>query len=264
MDGNPIPAKRWLDLSPVGKGRVIVASTLVTIACIALSVGLTFVGLDPFNGSDLALRLLVNIVVPVIIAFPTMYLLTSKIRELAIAHRELQRIASTDSLTAVLSRGAFTLLVDAFLERVDGQSAHIGALLVVDADNFKAINDRSGHDRGDEALRVIAASISGVLREADIVGRIGGDEFGVFLPGATPAQAEAAAERIRASVNGAPFGAGDGEPQALSVSVGGATFRRKMAFDSLFKAADVRLYAAKHAGRNQISIAPADGMAAAA
>jgi diguanylate cyclase len=264
MKRNPIRLSRWLDLSPYGRGRVIVASLLVTLACIGLSVGLTQLGLGPFNGSELLPRLVTNVVVPVVVAFPTMYFLMSKIRELAIAHRELQVVASTDSLTAVLSRGAFTMLVDAFLERVEGQTPHVGALLVVDVDNFKAINDRAGHDGGDEALRIIAASISGVLRGADTVGRIGGDEFGVFLPGSTPAQAEAAAERIRTSVSVTPFRTASGEREPLSVSVGGATFKQRVKFDRLFKAADLRLYEAKHAGRNRISIAPTNGLAVAA
>jgi diguanylate cyclase (GGDEF)-like protein len=155
-----------------------------------------------------------------------------------------------------MNRAAFSTLVDAYLTDIrSAESQARGALLVIDADDFKSVNDRFGHDRGDEALVTIAGAIKSMLRGADLVGRLGGEEFGVFLPGATHDQAETVAERIRRSVNDAPFEP-EGARHPLSVSVGGAVFEHTLPFADLFRQADRQLYAAKQRGRNRVSIAP--------
>lgn len=119
----------------------------------------------------------VDILLPTALAAPLLFMLLRKVQQLAIAHRELSVIASTDSLTAVLNRGAFTMLVDAYLSAASKEtSIRSGALLVIDADYFKKINDKLGHQLGDQALKIIAKTIKGVLRNADIVGRIRGVE----------------------------------------------------------------------------------------
>jgi len=104
-----------------------------------------------------------------------------------------------------------------------------------------------------------------MLRAPDLVGRLGGEEFGVFLPGAGRDQAESVAERIRQTVNTASF-APAGSAHPLSVSVGGAVFDRALPFADLFRVADQQLYAAKQRGRNRVSLAPvvSDGNLAAA
>src|SRR5690606_16976246 len=116
-----------------------------------------------------------------------------------------------------------------------------GALLVVDADHFKSINDRFGHASGDAALKLIAAAIRASVRASDIVGRLGGEEFGVFLPGAGHAEAHRIAEAVRQAVQMIEFDAGD-ERCTLSVSVGGAVSGQAIGFGELFRSADQRLY----------------------
>jgi diguanylate cyclase len=156
-----------------------------------------------------------------------------------------------------MNRAAFSTLVDAYLKQVrSAEQRASGALLIIDADNFKAVNDRYGHDRGDEALVTIAQSIKSMIRAPDIVGRLGGEEFGVFLPGANSDQAERVAERIRSTVNDVSF-LPDGTAHPLSVSVGGAVFGATLPFAELFRLADQQLYAAKQRGRNRVVIAPA-------
>lgn len=244
-----------LDLSPEGWGRVIVWTVLGTAGCVAV----TFY-VDSFNFAGLSdaerLRsVLTDIFLPIVLAVPLLLFFTGKLRELAIAHRRLTVYASTDSLTQVMNRAAFSTLVDAYLKEVrstQGQTA--GALLVIDADDFKSVNDRYGHDRGDEALITIARSIKAMLRGTDLVGRLGGEEFGVFLPGATRDQAEIVAEHIRRSVNDAAFEP-EGAAHRLSVSVGGAVFERAVPFADLFRQADRQLYTAKQRGRNRVAIA---------
>jgi len=244
------------DYSSRGWGRVILWTVFGTLGCIAVALGVDSFNFTMLDEEQRTRAILTDILLPLLLAPPLLLFFTSKLRELAIAHHELSIVASKDSLTSVLNRGAFTALVDAYLNQVRQQERGIsGALLVVDADNFKAINDSYGHDRGDEALRIIARSIAGILRSADLVGRIGGEEFGVFLPGSSVPQAEAVAERIRKTVNDADF-VPDGERRHLSVSVGGAVFDRRLLFNELFRVADQQLYAAKHSGRNRISVSP--------
>jgi diguanylate cyclase (GGDEF)-like protein len=167
---------------------------------------------------------------------------TAKLRELAIARHELTILASTDGLTAVLNRGAFRLLVDSYLEHVGNvHTASLGTLLVIDVDHFKQINDQYGHDQGDIALRSVAQTIVAAVRETDLVGRLGGEEFGVFLPGVT--------ERVVNS-DFSPAGV----KHAMSVSVGGVVCRTPTTFDRLFRAADLLLYRAKRAGRNRVDL----------
>ncbi|WP_417424581.1 GGDEF domain-containing protein [Hoeflea sp.] len=181
-----------------------------------------------------------------------MFLLLYKMRQLAIAHHEISIIASTDNLTAVLNRGAFKMLVDAYLQQSMRQPAHnAGAFLVIDADHFKSINDRYGHQEGDVALKLIAQTIQTSLRQGDIVGRIGGEEFGVFLPKANLDQAGIVAGRIRRDINEIEFPP-SARTHALSVSVGGAAFGGHTAYDDLFRVADKCLYSAKAGGRNQV------------
>lgn len=248
-----------LDLSPESWGRVILSTILGTAFCVAVAV---YVDSFNFAGMDQPARLraiLTDVLLPVVLAVPLLLFFTGKLRELAIAHHRLTIYASTDSLTNVMNRAAFSTLVEAYLTEIRAAEARTaGALLIIDADNFKAVNDRFGHDRGDEALVTIAQSIKSMLRAPDLVGRLGGEEFGVFLPGAGRDQAESVAERIRQTVNTASFApAGNAHP--LSVSVGGAIFDRALPFADLFRVADQQLYAAKQRGRNRVSLAPVAG-----
>jgi diguanylate cyclase len=242
------------DFSPRGWGRVALWTTLGTLGCVAVALYVDSFNFANLGPEQLTRAILTDILVPIGLAVPMLLFMTIKLRQLAIAHHDLATYASTDSLTAVLNRGAFTALVEGYLAEVRAQERS-GALLVVDADNFKAINDRFGHDRGDDALRIIARAIEGILRNTDIVGRIGGEEFGVFLPGSSPEQAASVAERIRRSIAESEF-APDGSNEGLSVSVGGAVFERPLPFGELFRIADQQLYLAKNSGRNRVSVAP--------
>lgn len=227
-----------------------------TLACVLASLGLTwlmFLDLD----SALAPRILMaSATLPVLIGAPLFFYFSLRLRGLAIANLRLDRVARTDDLTACLNRRAFTARTDAWLQ--DPGSPSSGALLMIDADNFKSINDLYGHDNGDEALAIIARAIRTVLRGGDLVGRVGGEEFAVFLPSVTEHQARTVAERIRMSVIVACF-APTGQAHPLSVSIGGVAFTETASFAELFRLADQRLYSAKHAGRNAVVVtAPED------
>nr|WP_255714225.1 GGDEF domain-containing protein [Pelagibacterium xiamenense] len=171
-------------------------------------------------------------------------------RQLEIAYERLEAAAARDSLTQCLNHGAFVDEVTALLE---DPATRGGGLLVIDADHFKSINDRFGHACGDAALKMIAATIRSVIRETDIVGRLGGEEFGIFLPGAGEAATRIVAQDLRLRIRNVTFDTG-GEPCRLSISVGGAVCTQATPFGSLFRHADAQLYAVKNAGRDNVAV----------
>jgi diguanylate cyclase len=189
---------------------------------------------------------------PLMIALPMFYLFSVRMRRLAVENLRLSRVANIDSLTGCLNRGAFTALTHELLN--DNKLIVGGALLVIDADKFKAINDMYGHDQGDIALTLIADTVRRVVRTGALVGRLGGEEFGVYLPGASRLGAFLVAERIRRGIRKTHF-APSGVPHLLSVSVGGASFVTPISFTELFRCADQGLYVAKKAGRNMVEVA---------
>jgi diguanylate cyclase len=249
--------KLRFDLSAQSWERVFFLTICGTLFCI----GVAF-SVDSYSFQDnrwrLGLSPVNDLLIPLLLAPPFFFYLLCKQRELANAHHELLKVASTDGLTACLNRQAFTVLVEAYLERtarleVRGEAA----LLVIDVDHFKAVNDRFGHVSGDEALRMISTEIKENVRENDLVGRIGGEEFGVWLPGADRREAGVVAERIRASVNAAMFSP-QGGAVPLSVSVGATVSSTRLSFNEMFTIADERLYVAKNNGRNRVEFSDAN------
>lgn len=240
-----------LDFSPRGHARVV----LVAIVGIAVSMAVACIAaLYTTQSMDPGMRALpwaAAILIPIVMSGPIFYLFADRLRELAVAHHELAIIASQDSLTTCLNRGAFVTLVDAYLSQVNAANPVGGAMLVIDVDNFKIVNDRFGHSTGDQALRLIVTAIKEGLRPDDLVGRVGGEEFAVFLPRVDDATAVGVAERICHQVSSATF-TPMGTQERLSVSVGGVSFVGSMPFDELFKAADAKLYKAKHNGRDRV------------
>ncbi|TPI12023.1 GGDEF domain-containing protein [Mesorhizobium sp. B4-1-3] len=242
-----------IDLSPTSWGRIVV----VTVAGTAFFIAAAFF-VDSFNFPSLSPQALLwakltDLFLPLVLGGSFLFFLMWKMRQLAIAQKELSIVAATDSLTAVFNRGAFSMLVEAYLEQARSHDvADSGALLIVDADHFKSINDRLGHDCGDQALKLIASTIQGQLRGADIVGRIGGEEFAVFLPGADATRSFLVAESIRLRIREARFAPG-GQPWPLSVSIGGIAFSGPTTYHDMFQVADKHLYKAKSNGRDQVS-----------
>lgn len=222
-----------------------------TMACVVISVTFNALFFDDLGTRALQRSIVSAVVLPTLLGIPLFFYMSMRMRGLAITNRRLGLVARTDSLTSCLNRGAFTSKVTMLLAQREAQAS--GAMLMIDADNFKAVNDLFGHDAGDEALTIIARSIRAVLRGGDLVGRMGGEEFGVYLPNVDQRGAEAIAERIRRSVNLAVF-APDGRQRALSVSIGGAVFEGPASFSDLFRIADQRLYGAKQTGRNRVTV----------
>ena len=213
---------------------------IVNLASVALSVIVTNTIMEVFSNGINVQGLMVAIVTPILLGGPIMFVLLLKHEQLRHANAQLRHMATTDWLTQCLTRGAFTNGTT----KVLSSSSLGGALLILDADAFKSVNDRFGHDNGDEALKLIAAAIKATATEGALVGRLGGEEFGVFMPGADMVQAEGLARDIQHAIAALDFRP-LGQPCSLSVSVGVATTAEKSDLAGLYRLADQRLYGAK-------------------
>lgn len=186
------------------------------------------------------------VLAPLAIGGPMIIYAAFRHAQLATAYERLEASAARDSLTRCLNHGAFVARV---MQLMDDPASRGGALLVIDADHFKSINDQFGHPSGDAALKLIASAIGSATDPEDIVGRLGGEEFGVFLPGASLPRGKEVAENIRLAINTIEFRARE-KSCTLSVSIGGAVCTGPVAFGEMFRKADERLYKVKASGRN--------------
>jgi diguanylate cyclase len=167
-------------------------------------------------------------------------------------NRNLESIATIDSLTGVLNRRG---LEDASIKMQDiCKRINLSmAVLLIDIDYFKKVNDTYGHLVGDDVLRHIAKTISGILRSSDVLGRYGGEEFCAFLPNTTESDALGLAERIRAGIEASPIRLGLNMSLKTTVSIGVAdSVRAGYDFKGLLTTADSAMYGAKNGGRNRV------------
>jgi diguanylate cyclase (GGDEF)-like protein len=164
---------------------------------------------------------------------------------------ELRRLATLDSLTGIYNRRTFDDLAKKELARAIRSGAAI-SLLEIDLDHFKQVNDKYGHAVGDIVLKSTTDAIAAELRQQDVFGRYGGEEFCVLLPDTDTEKGQTVAERIRKRVEITEVSAGS-ERLAVTISIGVATFAPGKDFDSLMLEADLALYSAKAAGRNRVA-----------
>ncbi len=162
-----------------------------------------------------------------------------------------RKAAACDDLTGLASRQHFMGELAREIERVRRQFSPL-SLLMVDADHFKAVNDTHGHAAGDEVLRELAACLKRGTRSLDVVGRLGGEEFGVLLPGTDEANAVVIAERLRRSVDALRIRHKDAEVR-VTTSIGVAEWVPEWSFEDLLEAADEALYRSKADGRNRVT-----------
>nr|WP_267875313.1 GGDEF domain-containing protein [Telluria cellulosilytica] len=159
----------------------------------------------------------------------------------------LQHAASHDPLTQVLNRGGFMARAD---------TVQAAAVLMMDIDFFKKVNDTHGHAAGDAVLAHFARVAAGCLRAGDVLGRLGGEEFAVLLPGSAPGDARAIAQRICDAFAAQPAVLESGVRLHATVSIGlGCRKAADTPIGTLLSQADAALYSAKHAGRNRVGVA---------
>ncbi|WFU49444.1 diguanylate cyclase [Sinorhizobium terangae] len=176
-------------------------------------------------------------------------------RERRHAAREsrLSNEAKTDPLTGLLNRRSFQ---ERYERQVQERNRTGSALLVVDLDHFKDVNDANGHDVGDIVLQSVGRLLNETVRQGDVVARIGGEEFVVFLPNTELGNARLLAERIRQKVQGAGVEV-DGRQITITTSVGGHWHHGIVDLAVALKQADIALYRAKEGGRNRVEFGPA-------
>jgi diguanylate cyclase (GGDEF)-like protein len=172
-------------------------------------------------------------------------------------YQETQRLATTDALTGLSNYRHFHDLLTLEVERARRMEYPVG-LVIMDLDHFKSVNDRHGHPMGDVALRLVADQLRKRLRRTDVVGRIGGEEFGAILPGDSLAEVAIVAEKLRRSVEELPplrGGMATSTATPMTLSVGGTSLGfNEVDAQLLISCADQALYQAKGNGRNQVRL----------
>lgn len=179
-------------------------------------------------------------------------------RQTKLATSHLTKQSCTDDLTHLANRRGFDSAFNQMVADANETADNL-ALLAIDLDHFKVINDTLGHDKGDETLRVVAQVLGGNLRETDLAARIGGDEFLIVLFGLRARDAESVAKRLLALLAQHPFGKTLPCPW-VTISIGIAMLqdRDPPTPERLRKAADEALYTVKRSARGTIHIAPSD------
>jgi len=171
----------------------------------------------------------------------------------SLLHQQSQAAARTDAKTGLLNATAWQREADAEISRALRDGGQLG-LLLVDVDHFKRVNDSHGHLAGDEVLGGLAAELRQQVRQSDIVGRFGGEEFVVLLPKTETVEAYRIAERLRRAVGVVSVPAGE-NAVSVTVSIGVAALgRHGHDLFELLAAADLALYRAKDRGRNQVCL----------
>ena len=184
--------------------------------------------------------------------FEAAHIKQALITGIALMQEKLGRLnheAQTDPLTGLLNRRA----MDEALVAIRGGERDL-AVVALDIDHFKKVNDRFGHDAGDRTLKVVATVMQACSRDRDLACRVGGEEFLLLLPGTTLAEASEVAERLRHSVEEART---EGVGQ-VTISLGVAEWTPGgRSLEATFKQADEMMYRAKRQGRNQVVVEPA-------
>ena len=178
-------------------------------------------------------------------------LIYSDVTDIVHHARELERLATTDGMTGIYNRRHFLALADVEWNRTSRYNRPL-SFLIFDIDYFKSINDRYGHQAGDEVIVHLANLAGSSKRASDVLARIGGEEFALLLPETDLSQAEVIAERLRREIASHPIVTAS-RPIPATVSIGFAARSPEVSsISQLMRAADQALYEAKRAGRNRI------------
>ncbi len=242
----PVPALIWCALALPISATAILVMLYSGLAMLGLKLGLYDLGAD-FSGIT-ATHLGVALVAlgPVVIAS------VNADRRRHVEH--LERLARYDQLTGALNRSAFLESGEALMHDLALERAPV-AVLVVDVDHFKAVNDMHGHLSGDRVLTAVAAAMRLAIRQDDLFGRLGGEEFALVLPHMLAREATAVAERARAAVEKLAVVVESGAVLRVTISVGVA-FRDRAGpnLSEMVSLADIAMYEAKREGRNRVRV----------
>jgi diguanylate cyclase (GGDEF)-like protein len=215
------------------------------IVAMLLTLGFSMAVFHVIRPDVLWMNFAVGTITAGIVAFAVM----RAVATLRMQQKRLERFATVDELTGAPNRRVFHERLESEVDRCGRQGAHL-CVVFVDIDFFKKINDEYGHQVGDAVLKEIYARLEETLRAYDFVGRYGGDEFVMALPGTDAAGGVAAAERLRESVRDGALG----KLAGVTISLGVAELEQDMYVDMLLRNADLALYRAKNMGRNRTEL----------
>ena len=221
-----------------------IASLAVTMVAVTALVSQGF----PVN---VELAAILSVCVATAVAPPIAWYLVDMLLRLSAVEQEMRSLASYDSLTGLLSRHAFFDSAGNYVPLAKREQKPF-AVMIVDLDHFKSINDRYGHPAGDAVLRLFADIINSVARRSDIIGRLGGEEFAIVLPSTTTAEALEFSERLHGAIHKAVLKY-KGAAIKYTASIGLTEFDTDSedGIDELLARADLALYQAKQDGRNR-------------
>ena len=185
---------------------------------------------------------------PILIA--CLLLFESLLKQWRIRETAIQVLSLLDPLTNVMNRRS----ISNHLERLHQQPNQLYSIVLLDLDHFKNINDHFGHSVGDQVLVNVAKCLANNLRDRDMIGRFGGEEFILLLPNTTPAQAQNVAERCRLAIGELKFTSEDHQEFSISASFGISSTLSADESHLIISQADQALYAVKASGRNQVKI----------
>ncbi len=242
------------DLIKGGSVQKLVKAFLISIPCVGgaylLVLAVAYMTGSPANETSMITAALI----PVIIGIPVLFIIEGQAEKLSQAVLRLDDMrldaeerAKRDSMTGLYNHQHFMDEI-----RASKSEKNKGSLLVLDIDKFKNINDNFGHQKGDEALISVVAAVRKSVRGSDIVGRIGGEEFAVYLQNASNEEAKTVANRIRKNVEAIAFEPRKGLLAAITVSIGVAMKREVENMVHALRLADLRMYEAKKTGRNRV------------
>ena len=228
-------------------GRALGRTAIIAVVAVAM----TWASLALVGRSDIVgVGTLVALVVSLVIAPASTYRTFRLIQELEEARNDLEDISTHDYLTGIYNRRFMVEQATTILS-LSRRHGFPVALIMMDLDHFKAVNDTHGHAKGDAVLIELADAIRGMIRTTDVFGRYGGEEFIVFMPHANLEDATRLAERIRWEVKNTQI-SGLSITLSMGVTVAG---EEDKALDGLIGRADVALYEAKNSGRDRVVVA---------
>ena len=173
------------------------------------------------------------------------------VQRVAEAEARLRDMATTDAMSGLWNRRHFVTLAHAEVERARRHGDTL-AVVLADIDHFKQVNDRHGHDAGDRVIQHVSALLRSQARAGDLIGRWGGEEFILLLPGCEAAGARQRCERLREQVAGSPCEVAGGRTISVTMSFGVIPLPMDLPFEQAVQRADAALYQAKGAGRNRV------------
>ena len=230
---------RWIEEKGYGDIQVILVSSIDNeeVASQGLSLGAEDFVKIPYKPEELRARIKVHL----------------RLRRMLKEREKYRKLSLIDQLTRVPNRRYLFQELRKYFKKHKEEKKPL-ALIMIDVDDFKKVNDTYGHEVGDEVLKRVAGTISKSVRKFDLVGRYGGEEFIVILPKATMERAIDIADRIRKNVEAQTFELETGEVIKVTVSLGVAEFMedKPRSVNDLVKIADMRMYRAKVSGKNRV------------